>query len=100
MLTLRCDKFVGLLEGRALYKKNMPKEGDYIKNMNLEDELKSEESDLRALVWRMKNIKVAKGKSESAADEAKDEEDGGRMLTVKELLRDQIFLSAGCHHSW
>lgn len=78
----------------------MPKEGDYIKNMNLEDELKSEESDLRALVWRMKNIKVAKGKSESAADEAKDEEDGGRMLTVKELLRDQIFLSAGCHHSW
>ncbi|KAF3026765.1 hypothetical protein E8E14_014847 [Neopestalotiopsis sp. 37M] len=92
--------FVGLLEGRALYKKNMPKEGDYIKNMNLEDELKSEESDLRALVWRMKNIKVAKGKSESAADEAKDEEDGGRMLTVKELLRDQIFLSAGCHHSW
>ncbi|ETS82939.1 hypothetical protein PFICI_04815 [Pestalotiopsis fici W106-1] len=93
--------FVGLLEGRALYKKNMAKEGDCTKNKDLEGELKGEESDLRALVWRMKNITVPKEKPASAADEeAKEEKDIGPVLTVKGLLRDQIFLSASFHHSW
>ncbi|KAK6212731.1 hypothetical protein LQW54_004998 [Pestalotiopsis sp. IQ-011] len=78
--------FVGLMEGRVLYKKTNP-----MTKTVAEEALKAQESNLRALIWRMKNIPVpSKDDSVEATEEAQDESNNN-VLTVKGLLQDPIF---------
>lgn len=74
------------MEGRVLYKKTDP-----LTQAVAEEALKAQESNLRALIWRMKNIPVpSTDGSAEAAEEAQDESNSN-VLTVKGLLKDPIF---------